>query len=128
LVVPRNNLPGKPRFALIEEDEVLEDVQKSVVRQHTVQQDLSFVTVRDDQEGVVMEGVSNDIFVHVVTQISVEAGPDVLVDGFEFDEDKWQTVDEADEVRPAVIVRRADTRKLQLSDGEEPIHARLDLP
>jgi hypothetical protein len=34
-----------------------------------------------------MEGVSDDIFVHVVAQVAVEAGPNVLVDSFKLDKD-----------------------------------------
>ena len=40
----------------------------------------SAVTIRDDQESVVVEGMRDDVLVHVVAQIAVEPGADVLVD------------------------------------------------
>ena len=46
------------------------------------------VTVAHDQEGVVVEGMCDDVLVHVVAQIAVEARPDVLVDGLQLDKDQ----------------------------------------
>ena len=63
------------------------------------------MAVADDQEGVVMEGVGDDVLVQVVAQVAVEAGADVLVDRLQLDEHQRQAVDEADEVGPAVVAR-----------------------
>ena len=46
------------------------------------------VTVRNDQKSVVMEGVSDDIFIHVVRKVVVEPLANVLVDRFQLDEDQ----------------------------------------
>ena len=83
------------------------------------------VAVADDQEGVVVEGMGDDVLVHVVAQVAVEAGADVLVDGLQLDEDQRQAVDEADEVGAAVVVRRAQAGDLQLAHGEEAVCAGL---
>ena len=40
LMIPPNHLPGSSGLTLIEQDEVLEDVQEPVMRQHAVQQHL----------------------------------------------------------------------------------------
>ena len=42
LVVPRNYLPCRACFALVEQDEVLDNVQQPIVCQHAVQQNLGF--------------------------------------------------------------------------------------
>jgi hypothetical protein len=34
-----------------------------------------------------MKGVRDDVLVHVVAQIAVETGANILVDGFQLDED-----------------------------------------
>ena len=46
-----------------------------------------------------MEGVSEDVFVHIVGQVVVEALADVLMDRLQFDEDQRQAVDETDQSR-----------------------------
>ena len=71
-----------------------------------------------------MEGVG-DAFVHVVGQVIVEPGADVLVDGFQFDEDQRQAIDEAHEVGAAVVIGRAQAGQLQLAHGEEAVGAWL---
>ena len=82
------------------------------------------VAVRHDQEGVVVEGVGDDILVHVVRKVVVEALADVLVDRLQLDEDQRKAVDETDHIGAAVVVRRADTGELQLTYGEEAIGTR----
>ena len=77
------------------------------------------VAVADDQEGVVVEGMGDDVLVHVVAQVAVEAGADVLVDRLQLDEDQRQAVDEADEIGAAVVVRRAQAGELQLYAGSD---------
>ena len=71
-----------------------------------------------------VEGVGDDVLVHVVAQVVVEAGADVLVDRLQLDEDQRQAVDEADEIGAAVVVRRAHARELQLAHGEEAVACR----
>ena len=71
-----------------------------------------------------MEGVGDDVLVHVVGEVVVEALADVLVDRLQLDEDQRQAVDETDQIGAAVIVRRADTGELQLAHGEEAIGTR----
>ena len=68
-----------------------------------------------------VEGVRDDVLVHVVAQVAVEAGADVLVDGLQLDEDERQAVDETDEIGAAVVVRRAQPGELQLANGEEAV-------
>jgi hypothetical protein len=46
------------------------------------------VTIADDEKGVVMEGVGDDVLVEVVAQVAVETGADVLVDRLQLDEDQ----------------------------------------
>ena len=151
MILP-NHFAGGTRLAVVEQDEVLYDVQQPVMRQHAVQQHLGVyialvrlveplpfgevvplagdravagaVAVRDDQESVVMEGVGDDVLVHVVGKVVVEALADVLVDRLQFDEDQRKAVDEADQIGAAVVVRRADTGELQLAHGEESIGTR----
>ena len=152
LVVACDHLPRRARLALIEQDEILDDVQQPIVRQHAVQQPLGIqaalvclveplpfsemlplagdraeagvVAVRNDQEGIVMEGMRDDALVHVVGEVVVETLADVLVDGLELNEDQWQAVDEADQIGAAVVVRRPDAGELQLAHGQEAIGAR----
>ena len=135
-MVPRNYLARSTRLAFVEQDEVLDNVQQPIVRQHAVQQHLGFqaalvrlveplplgempplagnravagaVAVRNDQEGIVMEGVSDDVFVHIVGQVVVEALADVPVDRLQLYEDQRQAVDKTDQVGAAVVVGRAD--------------------
>ena len=149
LVVSRNDLPRGARLALVEQDEVLDDVEQPIVRQHAVQHHLGFqaalvrlveplplgevlplagdravagaVAVRHDQEGVVMEGMGDDVLVHVVGEVAVEALADVPVDRLQLDDHQRQAVDEADQVGAAVVVGGADAGELQLADGEEVV-------
>ena len=72
-----------------------------------------------------VEGVRYDVLVHVVAQVAVESGADVLVDGFKLDEDERQPVDEADKIGTAVVVGRAQPGELQFAHGQEAIGARL---
>ena len=64
------------------------------------------MAVADDEEGVVVKGVGDDILVQVIPQVAVETGADVLIDRLQLDEHQRQAVDEADQVRPAVVTRR----------------------
>ena len=65
-----------------------------------------------------VEGMGDDVLVHVVAQVAVEPGADVLVDRLQLDEDQRQAVDEADEIGAAVVVRRAQAGELQLICGQ----------
>ena len=68
-----------------------------------------------------MEGVGDDVFVHVVGQVVIEALADVPVDRLQLDEDQRQAVDEADQIGAAVVVGRAHAGELQLAHGEEAV-------
>ena len=68
-----------------------------------------------------MEGVGDDVLVHVVGKVVVESLADVLVDRLQLDEDQRKAVDEADQIGAPVVVRRADAGELQLAHGEEAI-------
>jgi len=62
-----------------------------------------------------MEGMRDDVLIHVVAQVPVETGADVLVDRLQLDEDQRQAVDEADEIGAAVVARRAQPGQFQLA-------------
>ena len=64
------------------------------------------MAVTDDDKGIVVEGMSDDVFVKIVLQVAVEPRPDVFVNRFQLDKDQRQAIDEADEVGPAVVVGR----------------------
>jgi hypothetical protein len=151
-MIARHHLSCRTSLAFVEQDEVLNEVEQSVGRQHAVEQhfglDFAFVhlvealpfgevvpfagdrsvagamTVADNQECVVMEGMRNDVLVHIVAQIAVKSGSDILVDRLQLDEDQRQTVDKADEIGTAVVVRCAQAGQLQLANSEEVIVAR----
>ena len=55
-----------------------------------------------------MEGMGDDVLVHVVGEVVVEPLSDVPVDRLQLDEDQRQPVDETDQVGAAVVVGRAD--------------------
>ena len=68
-----------------------------------------------------MEGMGDDVLVHVVAQVAVEAGADVLVDRLQLDEHQRQAVDEADQVGTAVVVRGAQPGDLQLAHAQKAV-------
>jgi hypothetical protein len=70
------------------------------------------IAIADNEKRVVVERMRDDVLIHVITQIAVESGADILVDGLEFDEDQRQAVNEADAIGPAIIVRRAQASQL----------------
>ena len=151
LMVSRDDLAGGARLAIVEQDEVLHDVQQPVVGEHAVQQYLGVqappvclveplplrevlpfagdrpvagaVPVRNDQEGVVMEGMGDDVLVQVVGEVVVEALADVPIDRLQLDEDQRQPVDETDQIGAAVVVGGADPGQLELAHGEEAVRA-----
>ena len=152
LMVAGDDLSRRPGLALVKQDEVLDDVEQPIVREHAVQERLGFqaagvrlvhplplgevvpaardravtclVPIRDHQERVVMEGMGDDVLVHVVRQVVVEALADVPVDGLQFDEHQRKPVDEADEVAAAVVVGSAAACQFQFAHGEEAIRSR----
>src|SRR5215831_1997270 len=107
-MVTGHNLARPARLAVVEENKIFDEVEETVVSQHTVEQYLGVniasvclvtplplakmlpfagdgavartVTVADHQDGVVVEGVSNAVLVQIVSQVVVEAGADVPVD------------------------------------------------
>ena len=94
LVVAGDDFAGGPGAAGIEEDEVFEDIEEAGLGEHAVKEDFGFdaaevsfveafpfgevvpfagdgavagaVAVADDEEGVVVEGVGDDMFAHVI--------------------------------------------------------------
>jgi hypothetical protein len=70
-----------------------------------------------------VERVSDAARVQVVCEVVVEPGPDVLVDGLQFDEDQGQPVDQAHEVRAAVVVRNPHALDFELPHGQETVVA-----
>jgi hypothetical protein len=149
LVVTGHDLARSARFALIEQDEILDDIEQSILRQHAVQEDLGVevpllllvislpfrevlpsagnrpklgsVAVADNQHSIVMENLRDHLRRHVVGEIIVEALADVVIDGLELDEYQRQPVDEADDVGPASVMRHAQSLKLHLAHGHEPV-------
>ena len=149
LMIARDDFAGSAGLAVIEEDEILDQIEQTPVVQHAIEQHLGIeaalialietlpfgevlplagdgavarmVAVADDQECVVVEGVGNDVLIEIVAQVAVIAGADVLVDGLEFDEDEGQSVDEADQVRAPVVSGRAEAGDLEFTDGQEAV-------
>jgi hypothetical protein len=74
-----------------------------------------------------MEGLCDDVLIHVVAQVTVESGADVLVDCLQLDKHQRQTVDEADKIGAAVIVWRAQAGQFQFAHSQKPIRTRLVL-
>ena len=150
-MVARYHLARGTGLALVEQDEVFDQVEQPVRAQHAVEQGdggqvalvgfllpLPFVevlplagdravagliAVRHHEEGVVVEGMGDHVLVQVVAQVVVEAGADVLVHRLELDEYQRQPVDEADEVGAAVVVRRTQAGQLEFAHGEEAVGA-----
>ena len=79
------------------------------------------VAVRHDQESVVMEGMGDDVLVHVVGEVVFEAFADISVDRLQLDEGQRQAVYETDQVGAAVVVGRPDAGELQLAHGKETV-------
>src|SRR6266568_4598335 len=100
-MIQGNDLPHSAGLAVVEEDEILHHVEQSFVRQHSVEQnfrlDAAFfllvvafpfgemlpsardrtvtgaMPVADDEEGIVMKGVGDNMLVHVIPQVAVES-------------------------------------------------------
>ena len=153
LMVARHHLAHCPGFAGVEQDEVLDDVQQTVLGQHAVDQHLGghaalvplvqalpfaevfpgagdraiagAVAIADDQQCIVVEGMGDDVLVEVIAQIAVEAGADILVDRLQFDEYQRQAIDEADQVGAAVVVGRAQPGDLEFAHRQKAIVRRL---
>src|SRR5262249_55128044 len=79
------------------------------------------VTVADHEKRVVMEGLCDAVFMQVISQIVVEASPNVQINGLELYENQWQTVHEADKIGPPIVVRHAHALDLQFAHSEEPV-------
>jgi hypothetical protein len=73
----------------------------------------------------VVKRVRDDLLGHVVGEVVVEPPANVPVDGFELDENQRQAVDEADKVRPAVVMRHPQSLQLQLAHGDKAIVGRV---
>jgi hypothetical protein len=143
------DLAGAPGPAVVEQDEVPDEIEQPILCQHTVEErfgveasvvllrvalprDEVFPVARDravagciaiahDEKGVVVEGVGDAVLGEVVGQVVVEAGADVPVYGLQFDEDQRQAVDEAHQIRATVVVRHAHALDLQFAHGEKAV-------
>ena len=149
LVVAGDDFAGAAGLAVVEQDEILDQVEQAVFGEHAIEQHLGFhaalvllvvplpfgevlplagdgavagaVAVADDEKGVVVERVIDAGFAEVVGQVVVETGPHVQIDGFELDEHQRQAVDEADQIGAAVVVGDSEALDLQFPDGEEAV-------
>ena len=148
-MVAGHDLARAPGPAVVEQDEVLDEVEQPLLGQHAVEQRLGIhaplvllgvalpldevlplagdravaglVAVAHDEEGVVVEGVGDAVLAQVVGEVVVEAGADVPIDGLQLDEDQRQAVDEADQIGAPVVVRHPHALDLQLAHGEEAV-------
>ena len=148
-MVAGHDLARAPGPAVVEENEVLDEVEQPLLGQHAIQQRLGvdtplvllrvalpldevlplardravagLVPIAHHEQGVVVEGVGDAVLAQVVGEVVVEAGADVPIDGLELDEDQRQTVDEADQVRAPVVVGHPHALDLQLPHGEKAI-------
>ena len=68
-----------------------------------------------------MEGVRDDVFVHVVGEVVVKPLTDVLVDRLKLHEDQRQAIHETDYIGATGVVGRADAGELQLAHGKETV-------
>ena len=66
----------------------------------------SAMPVADDEKGVVMKSMGDEVLVHVIPQVAVEASANVFVNRLQLDEHQRQPIDETDEVRTPVVARR----------------------
>ena len=148
-MVAGHDLAGAAGPAVVEQDEVLDEIEQPILRQHAVEKsfgveaslvllrvalplDEVFPVARDravagciavahHQEGVVVEGVSDAVLGEVVGKVVVEPGADVPIDRLQLDEDQRQAVDETHQVRAPVVVRHAHALDLQLAHGQEAV-------
>ena len=82
----------------------------------TQRADLGLAAVGQQQEGVVVEQVRNGVL--VVLKVLIKRLTQVLVDVLAFDEQQRDTVDEADDVRPAPVQLALDP---ELTHGQEVV-------
>ena len=150
-MVTRHHLAHRSGLAGIEQNEVFDNVQQPVFRQHAVEQHLGghaalvlfvqpfpfaevlplagdgaitgVVAIADDQKSVVMKRMGHDVFIKVITQIAIEPGTNVLVDRLELDEHQRQAVDEAHQIGAAVVVGRAQPGELEFAHRAKAVIA-----
>src|SRR5215510_2633536 len=134
-MIAHHDFPRPARLAVVKQDEVFNNVEKTFFGEHGVKQDFRIqlalvffsvalpldevfplasdrtvaraVTVADHEKRVVMEGLCDAVFMQVISQIVVEASPNVQINGLELYENQWQTVHEADKIGPPIVVRHA---------------------
>src|SRR5262249_25410922 len=135
--------------AIVIKDEAFDNIKQALFIQHAVQQGLGIqagfillrialpldkmfplardravaglVTVAYYKKSIVIESVRNAVLAHVVGEIVVKSGADVAVNGFQFDKDQRQAVDQADEVSTAIVMRHAQTLDAQFANGKEAV-------
>ena len=79
------------------------------------------VAIADNEERVVMKGVGDDILIQVIAQVAIESGADVFIDRLQLDEHQRQAVDEADQIRAAVVAGRAQAGDFEFAHGDEAV-------
>ncbi len=149
LVVSRHDLPCAAGPAVVEQEEVLDQIQQPLLREHPVEQRFGIearlvrlgialpldevlplagdravagmVAVAHNQEGVVIKGVGDAVLGEVVGQVVVEARADVPIHGLQLDEDQRQAVYEAHQIGAPVVVRHAYALDLEFADSQEAI-------
>jgi hypothetical protein len=148
-MITGHNLACPARLAVVEENKIFDEVEETVVSQHTVEQHLGVniasvclvtalplakmlplagdravacaVAVADYQEGVVVEGVGDAVLVQIVGQVVVKAGADVPIDSLQLDKDQRQAIDEAHEVGAPVVVRHAYALDFQFAHCQKAV-------
>jgi len=108
-----------PGLLAVEQNEILHQVQQLVVREHPVEQPLRVhaafavvlvqplpfremvpaardravagaMAVADDEKGVVVKRMGDDMLVQIIPQVAVKAGADVFIDRLQLDEHQRQ--------------------------------------
>src|SRR5262245_25140728 len=148
-MVTGHNLARPTQFAVVEENEIFDEVEETVMSQHTVEQHLGVniasvclvaplplakmlplagdgavacaVAVADHQEGVVVKGMGNAVLVQIVGQVVVEASADVPVNGLQLDKDQRQAIDTAHKVGAPVVMRHAYALDLQFAHCQKAV-------
>ena len=149
LVVARHYLARAARSAVVEQDEVLDQIEQPLLGEHAIEQRLRIqtrlvrlgvalpldevfpatrdraiarlVAIAHHQKGVVMKGVGDAVLGQVVGKVVVEAGADVAIHRLQLDEDQRQAIHETHQVGAAVVMRHPHALHFQLAHREEAV-------
>jgi len=55
------------------------------------------MTIADNKEGVMMEGMGYNVLIQIVFQVAFEAATNIFIDGLQFNEYQRQAVDETEQ-------------------------------